>query len=46
MAIRTNISIDTHDAPNTGVVGVVVTVAAAEAGCAGEDTMASGHDID
>jgi hypothetical protein len=31
-------------APNTGIaaVGVVAVVAAAEAGCAGEDTMASG----
>ena len=39
MSIHTHISAPYIDAPNTGVVGVVATVAAAEAGCAGEDTM-------
>ena len=42
MTIRTNISTTTLAA----VAGVVGVVAAAEAGCAGEDTMASGHDFD
>jgi len=42
MTIRTSISTFTAAAEAAVRVGVVAT----EAGCAGEDTMASGHDFD